>query len=30
MKYVVEPGDFAIWAGSSSIDLRSNATLTVV
>lgn len=30
MKYVVEPGDFAIWVGSSSADLRGNATLTVV
>ncbi|KAL0256461.1 hypothetical protein SLS55_008856 [Diplodia seriata] len=30
MKYVVEPGEFAIWVGSSSADLRGNATLTVV
>lgn len=29
MKYVVEPGEFAIWVGSSSADLRGNATLTV-
>ncbi len=29
MKYVVEPGDFLIFAGSSSKDLRANATLTV-
>jgi len=29
MKYVVEPGDFVIFVGSSSADLRSNATLTV-
>jgi beta-glucosidase len=29
MKYVVEPGDFVIWMGSSSKDLRGNATLTV-
>lgn len=29
MQYVVEPGDFAIVVGSSSADLRSNATLTV-
>lgn len=30
MKYVVEPGDFVIHAGSSSKDLRGNATVTVV
>ncbi len=30
MKYVVEPGDFLILVGSSSADLRANATLTVV
>ena len=29
MKYVVEPGDFVIWMGRSSKDLRGNATLTV-
>lgn len=29
MKYVVEPGDFVIWMGSSSKDLRGNATLTI-
>ncbi|KAL9115369.1 MAG: hypothetical protein Q9227_000690 [Pyrenula ochraceoflavens] len=29
MKYVVEPGDFAVWMGSSSTDLRGNATFTV-
>ncbi|KXJ96738.1 glycoside hydrolase superfamily [Microdochium bolleyi] len=30
MKYVVEPGDFAIYMGSSSLDLRINTTLTVI
>ncbi|KAI0392287.1 glycoside hydrolase family 3 protein [Xylariaceae sp. FL0594] len=30
MKYVVEPGAFTISVGSSSTDLRANATLTVV
>ncbi|KAF2203558.1 glycoside hydrolase [Delitschia confertaspora ATCC 74209] len=30
MKYVVEPGEFTVWAGSSSKDLRGNATVTVV
>jgi len=30
MQYVVEPGDFVVWVGSSSADLRSNATFTVV
>jgi len=30
MKYVVEPGDFTVFVGSSSRDLRANATLTVV
>lgn len=29
MQYVVEPGEFLIYAGSSSAQLRSNATLTV-
>ncbi|KAF2755586.1 glycoside hydrolase family 3 protein [Pseudovirgaria hyperparasitica] len=29
MKYTVEPGDFVVWIGSSSEDLRGNATLTV-
>jgi beta-glucosidase len=29
MKYVVEPGEFVFWVGSSSKDLRGNATLTV-
>lgn len=29
MQYVVEPGDFVVFVGSSSADLRSNATLTV-
>jgi beta-glucosidase len=29
MNYVVEPGDFVVWAGSSSKDLRGNATFTV-
>ncbi len=29
MKYVVEPGDFVIYVGASSADLRSNTTLTV-
>lgn len=28
-EYYVEPGDFQIWVGSSSADLRANATLTV-
>ncbi|KAI1446090.1 glycoside hydrolase family 3 protein [Annulohypoxylon stygium] len=30
MKYVVEPGEFIIHVGSSSNDIRGNATLTVV
>lgn len=30
MKYVVEPGEFVVWVGSSSQDLRGNATATVV
>jgi len=29
MNYVVESGDFVIYLGSSSADLRANATLTV-
>ena len=29
MNYVVEPGDFVVWVGSSSKDLRGNATFTV-
>ncbi|TVY93594.1 Periplasmic beta-glucosidase [Lachnellula willkommii] len=29
LKYVVEPGDFVVWIGSSSADLRGNATFTV-
>jgi beta-glucosidase len=29
MQYVVEPGDFTIFAGASSADLRASATLTV-
>lgn len=29
MEYVVEPGDFVIWVGASSTDLRGNATFTV-
>ncbi|ATZ51038.1 hypothetical protein BCIN_06g04840 [Botrytis cinerea B05.10] len=30
MKYVVEPGDFVVQIGSSSADLRANATFTVI
>lgn len=30
MDYVVEPGDFQILVGSSSADLRANATVTVI
>ncbi|KAI8957844.1 glycoside hydrolase family 3 protein [Daldinia sp. FL1419] len=30
MKYVVEPGEFAVHAGSSSNDIRAKATFTVV
>ncbi|PGH15894.1 hypothetical protein AJ79_02061 [Helicocarpus griseus UAMH5409] len=30
MEYVVEPGEFVFWMGSSSLDLPANATLTVV
>ena len=29
MRYVVEPGEFGVYVGSSSADLRGNATLTV-
>jgi beta-glucosidase len=29
MKYVVEPGDFTIYLGSSSADLRANTTLSI-
>jgi beta-glucosidase len=29
MKYVVEPGEFVVLVGSSSADLRGNATFTV-
>ncbi|EHK96474.1 putative Periplasmic beta-glucosidase [Glarea lozoyensis 74030] len=29
MKYVVEPGDFIIYVGSSSADLRANTTLPI-
>lgn len=29
MNYVVEPGTFTVCVGSSSSDLRANATLTV-
>jgi beta-glucosidase len=29
MRYVVEPGDFTVFVGSSSEDLRANATVTV-
>ncbi|KAF3054885.1 Periplasmic beta-glucosidase [Daldinia childiae] len=30
MKYVVEPGEFTVYAGSSSNDFRTKATFTVV
>jgi beta-glucosidase len=30
MAYVVEPGNFTVFGGASSGDLRVNATLTVV
>lgn len=30
LKYVVEPGTFTIYVGSSSLKLQANATLTVV
>lgn len=29
MQYIVEPGEFRFWAGASSKDLKSRATLTV-
>jgi len=29
MRYIVEPGDFIIWVGSSSLDLRAKATVVV-
>lgn len=29
LNYVVEPGTFTVYAGSSSSDLRANATLVV-
>ena len=29
LRYVVEPGDFTVFVGSSSEDLRANATVTV-
>ena len=29
MKYVVEPGEFTVWMGRSSLDIRGHATLTV-
>ncbi|CAI6233782.1 unnamed protein product [Periconia digitata] len=29
MKYVVEKGEFVVWVGASSEDLRGNATVTV-
>lgn len=29
LNYVVEPGTFTIYVGSSSADLRANTTLTV-
>lgn len=29
MEYVVEPGDFVVWIGSSSADFRGSATFTV-
>ncbi|KAF2262124.1 glycoside hydrolase [Lojkania enalia] len=30
MEYVVEPGEFMVWIGRSSKDLRGNGTVTVV
>jgi beta-glucosidase len=29
MEYVVEKGDFVVWVGASSKDLRGNGTVTV-
>jgi mannose-6-phosphate isomerase-like protein (cupin superfamily) len=29
MVYEVEEGEFTVWVGASSGDLRANATLTV-
>ena len=29
MEYVVEPGEFVVWVGRSSMDLRGNASFTV-
>lgn len=29
LNYVVEPGTFTVYVGSSSLDLRANATLVV-
>ncbi|KAF2711586.1 glycoside hydrolase family 3 protein [Pleomassaria siparia CBS 279.74] len=29
MKYVVEPGEFVVWVGSSSLDMRGNGTVVV-
>ncbi|KAK4908618.1 hypothetical protein LTR49_022521 [Elasticomyces elasticus] len=29
MKYMVEPGDFVVWVGASSKDMRGSATFTV-
>lgn len=29
MKFVTEPGDFVVYVGASSMDLRGNATVTV-
>jgi beta-glucosidase len=29
MKYVVEPGDFTVFVGSSSKDFRGSATFTL-
>ena len=29
MEYVVEPGEFTVTVGSSSVDTKNSATLTV-